>query len=192
MQTRVMLDATLFDCVVQGPANRPAPTSAGRLIDHDSAFTASPAPAQTVDEPGRRATSFYLSVYLWPVILTLSTVAVLILASTATASAVRATAALWFLVVCPGMAAVRLLDLHSWPAEWTLAIALSLALDAAVAEVMVYRGAWSPPHGVAALAAWTLVGSALQIARSAARLRSDKNQRSSRACSLLTGDRDVN
>jgi hypothetical protein len=50
----------------------------------------------------------------------------------------------WFVVICPGMAIVRLLALPSLLIEVTLAIAVSLALAGLFASALVYAGAWSP------------------------------------------------
>jgi len=75
----------------------------------------------------------------------------------------RALIAVWFLLVCPGMAFVRLLQLQDQASEWTIAIALSLALDAAVAIIMVYGGIWSPDSGLRALILISLVGALMQF-----------------------------
>jgi hypothetical protein len=71
----------------------------------------------------------------------------------------------WFLLICPGMALIRLLRLENLGAEWTLAVALSLALDAIVAAGMVYAGGWSPAGGLVTLIAISLGGAALQVAQ---------------------------
>lgn len=61
------------------------------------------------------------------------------------------------------MAYVPLLHVRDGPVEWTLAIALSLAIDAIVATFMVYTGNWSPNGGLIALMAISIGGVALQI-----------------------------
>src|SRR5574340_773862 len=53
-------------------------------------------------------------------------------------------AGLWFLLVCPGMAFVGLLPVKEQRTRWTLAVALSLALDALVASFLMYATLWSP------------------------------------------------
>ncbi len=64
----------------------------------------------------------------------------------------------WFIIVCPGMAWARLLRLRESYFEWTLAIALSLALAAIVSGVMLYAKVWSPQWGVAVLIGISVVG----------------------------------
>ncbi len=76
---------------------------------------------------------------------------------------VRPIVTLWFLLICPGMAFVRLLRLEDRLAEVTLAIAVSIALDTVVAAGMVYAKVWSPVLGLLVLAGLTLVGTALQV-----------------------------
>jgi hypothetical protein len=70
-----------------------------------------------------------------------------------------------FLFVCPGMAFVRLLKIEEPVAELTLAVALSLALDALVAGTMLYAGMWSPRWGFVLLICASAAGAVLQIAR---------------------------
>ena len=73
--------------------------------------------------------------------------------------------AFWFLLVCPGMAFMPLLELDDGLAEWVLAIALSLAIDLALALVMVYTGWWQYEWGLLILMMLCLVGISLQIKR---------------------------
>jgi hypothetical protein len=72
---------------------------------------------------------------------------------------------LGFLIICPGMAWTRLLRLADPLVEWTLAVALSLAIAAVVAAVMVYGGVWNPGLGLLFIAGITLVGALLQVLR---------------------------
>jgi hypothetical protein len=75
---------------------------------------------------------------------------------------VRAPLVLAFLLLGPGMAYVPLLGLGDPLAELTLGLAVSLALDLAVAAAMLYTGAWSPRTSLLALAGIALAGAALQ------------------------------
>jgi type II secretory pathway component PulF len=75
----------------------------------------------------------------------------------------RAPISLSFLLICPGLAWVRLLGLQEVVAEWTLAVVLSLALDTIVAETMLYAGAWSPDRSLAVLASLSVAGALAQI-----------------------------
>ena len=68
-----------------------------------------------------------------------------------------------FMVLYPGMPYARMLRLRGLLIEVTLAIALSLALDVIVAEVMVYARHFSTDLGVAALLAIALMGVGFQV-----------------------------
>ena len=61
------------------------------------------------------------------------------------------------------MSFVRLLHLSDRVTEWTLAIALSLAIDAAVSMIMLYAGKWSPTLGLAAIIVLSAVGVGYQL-----------------------------
>lgn len=102
--------------------------------------------------------------WLWPAIIIVSAVAIGYMTFADIESPLRAAIAFWFLVVCPGMALVRLLRLADPLIELTLAVAVSLALDAIIASVMVYAGAWSPQWGLAMLVIISLSGALAQIA----------------------------
>jgi hypothetical protein len=69
----------------------------------------------------------------------------------------------WFLIVCPGMAVVRLLRLQEPAAEWMLAFAVSISLDMIVSEVMVYAGLWAPSAGLLIIAAITVLAVAIPL-----------------------------
>ncbi len=58
-----------------------------------------------------------------------------------------------FIVICPGMALVRLIGIDGVLTEAMLAIALSLSLAGIVAGVFLYVGAWSPTAAFLALVA---------------------------------------
>jgi hypothetical protein len=102
------------------------------------------------------------SLWLWPAIIVLLCLAMAVVTFAPAPSPWRPAVAFVFLLICPGMAFVRLLHLSEGPLFWLLAIGLSLALDAIVAMSMVWAQAWSPTGGVAALIAISLVGAALQ------------------------------
>ena len=99
----------------------------------------------------------------WPIIIIISAIALALAVVGTFASPMRTVLAFWFLLVCPGMAFVRLLHLKDGLAQWTLALALSLALDTIVAEIMVLNRLWSTPGGVFALICLSLIGVYLQI-----------------------------
>ena len=99
--------------------------------------------------------------YWWPIIISAS--ALLLVAATITEAAFRPVAALWFLLICPGMAFVRLLHIEAVVAEFILAVALSIALNTIVAESMLLAGAYSPKSGLIALVGLSLLGAVCQI-----------------------------
>jgi len=76
---------------------------------------------------------------------------------------------LWFLLVCPGLALVRLLHLDDLVSEVMLAVAFSLTLDALVASTMLYAGVWSPGGALAVLISVSIGGATLQALRAASR-----------------------
>jgi hypothetical protein len=82
-----------------------------------------------------------------------------------THSPVRLGVTLWFLLVCPGMALVRLLALDDAAAELALAVALSIALAAAAGGILLYSGRWSPGTTLAILIAITVTAAAAPLAR---------------------------
>lgn len=95
--------------------------------------------------------------WLWPALLGASAAGVALVSLADVHAPIRAALTLWFLMVCPGMACVRLLRLGRPVYEWSLAIALSLALDMLVAEVPLYLGWWSPRASLMVLM-WLTVG----------------------------------
>jgi hypothetical protein len=99
----------------------------------------------------------------WSFVLVISAIAVLLAVFGELVNPLRAAIVLWFLVVCPGMAFVRLLRLGEGWVEWTLAVALSLALDALVAAGMLFAGRWAPQAGLIILTGLTLLGVALRV-----------------------------
>ncbi|MHB8932413.1 MAG: hypothetical protein ACYC6H_02975, partial [Bellilinea sp.] len=70
--------------------------------------------------------------WLWAVVLISSSLLIGLMAFSNWESPVRVWIALWFLVICPGMALQRLMGLRLGIQGWSLAIAFSLALDTLV------------------------------------------------------------
>jgi flagellin-like protein len=66
---------------------------------------------------------------------------------------------LWFVLVCPGIALVRLLRLEDPFAELTLAVAVSIALALVLSGVGLYAGLWSPTVTLCVLIAITVTAS---------------------------------
>jgi hypothetical protein len=65
-----------------------------------------------------------------------------------------------FLLICPGLACTRLLRIQPAMVEATVAVAISLAIDALIAECMVYARLWSPATALWLLIAFTMVAEA--------------------------------
>jgi hypothetical protein len=101
---------------------------------------------------------------LWPAVLIVSGAGVVLLAVGDVASPLRPLVALWFLLVCPGMAVVRRLGIREPVAQWTLAVAVSLALDTLVAGTMLYSGVWFPKGGLVVLLGLTAAAGAPDLA----------------------------
>lgn len=76
---------------------------------------------------------------------------------------VRSALMLPFLCAAPGLALVPLLRIRGWTGL-TLAVGLSLALDALVPTAMIYAGTWSPDTTLAVLVVLTILGGAAQLA----------------------------
>lgn len=99
----------------------------------------------------------------WPIVIITSALAVNWVVLAESQSAVRPLLVLWFLLVCPGMAYIRLLRFESFATELTLAIALSLALDTIVSGSLVYAGAWSTLTGLTVLGCISVIGALAQL-----------------------------
>ena len=100
---------------------------------------------------------------VWPLVIIASGLGAGLAALGFIGPPLRPLLAFWFLLVCPGIAFVRLLQLEEPLSELTLAIALSIALDSIVAEIMAFSHHWSPLGALGVLVALSLVGVALQI-----------------------------
>jgi uncharacterized membrane protein len=100
--------------------------------------------------------------WLWPVLIILSALAISIMTFGDSQFVLRPVVALWFLVICPGKALVGVLRISEKLTELTLAVALSLVIDAVVSEALIYVGLWSPKSSLAVIVAITMSGLALQ------------------------------
>src|SRR5258708_38393220 len=75
----------------------------------------------------------------------------------------RPVVVLWFLCVCPGMMLIHFFQGKEPVTEWTLAIALSLPIDAAVERNQLYSGHWSPPITLVIITGICIIGALTQI-----------------------------
>ena len=107
----------------------------------------------------------YLLGCVWPIILLFSTFFASVLVSSDVSSPIRSVLVFWFLLVCPGMAYVRMLDIKDTLTEWILAVSLSLGTATAVSLVVLYSGNWNASLVMAILVVLTFGGVALQILR---------------------------
>jgi len=97
----------------------------------------------------------------WPILITLSALAAVWVVLAEVGPPLQPVILLWFLLVCPGLAFVRLLRLDDWFAQCTLAIAVSTALGVVLAEGMIYSHRWNPIGALLVLAALSIIGAAL-------------------------------
>src|SRR6266566_1769803 len=129
-------------------------------------------PAQsspTTPAPSIPKTSEQISIrsnLLWPTIIIFSAVAAGLVYFVFTDTLVRPAVIFWFLFVCPGMIVVRFLRLKEPIVEWTLALALSFAIDAIVAAIQLYAGKWSPTGTLTILIGLSLCGAIFQLVNS--------------------------
>jgi len=103
--------------------------------------------------------------WLWPTIIIFSALAASLVNFVFTGIAIRPIIVFWFLFICPGMTVIRFLRLKEPAVEWTLAIALSFAIDAIVAGIQLYAGKWSPTATLGILIGFCFIGSAIQLAK---------------------------
>lgn len=101
--------------------------------------------------------------WLWPTIIVLSAIAVDLVTFVFPATAVRPAVAMWFLFVCPGMTVVCFFRRTETVVGWMLAIALSLAIDAFIAGIMLYAGWWSPALILRILIGFCLFGAVIEL-----------------------------
>jgi hypothetical protein len=99
----------------------------------------------------------------WPIIIVAAGIAVVLIVMADLASPLRPLLVFGYLLVCPGMAYIRLLHLQDRFAEFVLAVALSLAIDTLVSEMLVLMRIWSLAGGVIAIVTVSIAGVVLQL-----------------------------
>lgn len=102
------------------------------------------------------------SPWRWPVLLTASALLCGSLFFADLETPVRPLVGFWFLLVCPGMAIVRVFDVQNALLEWVLAMALSIALSGIISNIQIYTATWSPTFAMGVLIGLTLVGVLIQ------------------------------
>jgi uncharacterized membrane protein len=99
----------------------------------------------------------------WPLVIAVSALAAGTLTLIQAVTPLRAAVGFWFLLVCPGMAYVRLLRVKAVFFEWVLAIALSIAIDTIIAQALLVAGNWSSRLALIVVIAVSLIGVAVQM-----------------------------
>ena len=100
--------------------------------------------------------------FFWPTIIILSALAAGLVNFLVPGMAGRPIIVAWFLFVCPGMMVIRFFRLKEPVTEWTLAIALSLAIDGLVVAIQLYSGHWSPPAALGIVMSICTIGAIAQ------------------------------
>jgi hypothetical protein len=99
----------------------------------------------------------------WPCVIVLSAAVAIVSLQSPGGSPVRVAATLWFVLLCPGSAYVRLLDLGDLLIELGLAVALSICLATVLSLVMIYLKLWHPVAALYVLAVIAAPGVDLQL-----------------------------
>ncbi len=110
--------------------------------------------------------------YVWPLIIFCSAIVASMIANgSSSQSSLRVLFSFWFLLVCPGMAFVRIINLKERLEQWVLAVGLSIAIDVIVSEIAVLNRLWSLQGMVTVLADLSMVGALIQVLQSIIRRR---------------------
>jgi uncharacterized membrane protein len=99
----------------------------------------------------------------WPLVIVVSALAAGTLTFLQAVTPLRAAVGFWFLLVCPGMAYVRLLRVKAVYFQWVLAIALSIAIDTIVAQALLVTGNWSSRVALIVVIVVSMMGAAMQM-----------------------------
>jgi hypothetical protein len=105
----------------------------------------------------------------WALVLLTSCVAVATTTYAWTSSPARPAVTSWFLLVCPGLALVRLMPSRGVVTMFVLAVATSLVLETLLAEIMLEANAWSPNAALGILIALTAAGAGIDWRQAARR-----------------------
>lgn len=100
--------------------------------------------------------------WFWPVILTVSVATTAAVFFAESRLVFRPLLVLWFLLVCPGMAIVRIFDVQEPLLEWVLSSALSISLAGIITTIQIYTHNWSPGTALWILISITLAGVVIQ------------------------------
>jgi hypothetical protein len=100
---------------------------------------------------------------VWPLVLVVSTVILAVLIGLNVESDFRFIVTFAYLLVCPGMAYIRLLRLSNPLMEWMLAIAASISIELLLSEIMVLTRLWSPNSAFYVIALFSVAGALIQV-----------------------------
>ncbi len=89
--------------------------------------------------------------WFWPLIILLSGIATELVIHLLPGQEITMLVTMWFLFVCPGMAFLRFFRLGTLVVEITIAVALSLSIDAVVTGIFLYAHAWNPTYTLLSL-----------------------------------------
>jgi hypothetical protein len=101
----------------------------------------------------------------WPLVIGLSAAVAAAAVYADIDAAGRAIVVLWFMLVCPGMAIVRLLRLSDPLTEFAIAVALSLAIETVLAVALLYAGSANFEVTFGVLLVVTLAAVAVDVTR---------------------------
>ena len=101
----------------------------------------------------------------WSTVIAISAAAVEFAVNGDVTTPLRPLITLWFLIICPGMAFIQLLQIRDHLYEVVLAVALSLVMALGVAATILYAGFWSPELILLILVGLSLVGVLCQLIR---------------------------
>lgn len=104
----------------------------------------------------------------WPLVIGLSAAVAAAAVYADIDAAARAIVVLWFMLVCPGMAIVRLLRLSDPLTEFAIAVALSLAIETVLAVALLYAGSANFEVTFGVLLVVTLAAVAVDVTRGVA------------------------
>jgi hypothetical protein len=99
----------------------------------------------------------------WPATMLASCAAIALTTWAWTSAPIRPAVTTWFLLVCPGMALVRLLPDRGLVLRLVLAVAASLALETLVATFMLEAKAWAPSGTLGILLLITVAATVLDL-----------------------------
>lgn len=99
---------------------------------------------------------------VWPVTIIYSSIAAGLVTVVFPGTMLRPALIMWFLIICPGMTVARFFQLET-VMEWTLALALSFAIDAFVAGIVLYASWWSPLRILSILIVFCNIGALMQL-----------------------------